>query len=446
MNILNSVNGAVPKQSQVPGTDLKNFAMMIFGAAFFLRLAIAWKAGFFHHFEHDEMVRIALSLVKDREFGNPFLIHTGPTAHEMPLYPLFMAAIYFVCGTGALAEAVKIGLACSVSALRCALIPFFCVAANLSRTVAIIAGIFASLYIGALQTELRGNWDGPLQAIVLLILIWATVRIWRDQSWSKQIPWPYFVLWGIAILLQPAFLPILAAFMLAGLIACQRGVRRRYLTQCLFLTVLTLAFLSPWAIRNYFRLGKFVLTKDNFGLELWVSNGPGRAYDVQTNLGYRSPHPSTDLREAQKVLQLGEIRYNEMKLAEAENWIRDNPGKWARLTALRFLAFWFPPGRNRVHTAFNFSVTLLSFVGLGLLFRKHRLLATLFALTWLSFPPIYYIVQWSTKYRYPIDWQFVICGSVSLALISELMIARLSRNWGHSSAPNMSVERDGPVV
>ena len=124
---------------------LRRFSLAIFFFAFGLRLLVAWKAGFFRNFQTDEMVRIALSLVKYHEYGNPYLIRTGPTAHEMPIYLLFLSLIYFVFHTGSRAEAVKIILACAATALRCALLPPFCVAAGLERSVGIISGILAAM-------------------------------------------------------------------------------------------------------------------------------------------------------------------------------------------------------------------------------------------------------------------------------------------------------------
>jgi|SRR5271166_1237452 len=386
----------------------------IFLFAFVFRLFVAWRVGLFHNHQQDEMVRIALSVLNFHEYGNPYLIRTGPTAHEMPLYPLFMSGIYALFGTGSLAEAVKITLACAAAALRCALLPFFCLEAGLDRMVGMIAGILGAVYVSALQTELRGNWDHPWQALVLLLLTWMTIRLWRDQSWLGRTPWRYFFVWGFGILLQPAFLPVLAAFLMAGLIAAPRRERLRYLKQSAVLLLIVLAFLAPWAIRNEMRFGKLILTRSNFGLEFWISNGPGRAFDMQTNLGFAVPHPSLNLKEAQNVLRLGEVRYNRVKLNEAKAWVRSNPVQFARLTARRLLAWWFPPGRNIVQRILNFIFSVLALVGAGVLFRVGRLTAVLFFLTWISFPCVYYIIQWSSKYRYPTEWELVVCAALTI--------------------------------
>jgi hypothetical protein len=404
------------------GHRIKCFSLVIFFVALALRLSIAWRSGFFTTFQHDEMVRIALSVLKYHEYGNPYLVRTGPTAHEMPLYPLFLSLIYLIFGSGSLAEGVKIALACVLTALRCALIPVLCLDVGLGRRVAITAGVLASIYISALQTEVRGNWDGPWQALVILILTWMTVRVWSDRSRLTRMPWQYSILWGFGILLQPAFLPILLVFLLAGLIVSPKSEHRRYFKNCMAVLLTVVAFLLPWAIRNDLQFGKLIWTRDNFGLEFWLSNGPGRAFDMPTNLGLSVPHPSLDLHEAQLVSQIGEVRYNQAKLREAEAWVRTHPIQFAHLTVLRFLAWWFPPGRSTLHRVFSSGFSLLAFIGLGLMFRIQRLLAVLFSLTWTSFPLVYYLIQWSSKYRYPVEWELVICAGLAISAASEFAV------------------------
>lgn len=390
------------------------FPSAIFVCSLLLRLGIGWKAGFFHHFEHNEMAHIAISLATQHRYANPFVIPTGPTAHEMPLYPVFQSAIYGLFGISPKAEAVKLAISCVVTALRCAMVPLLCIAAGLGRRAAIAAGILSSAYISALQAELRGNWDSPWQAVALLGLIWATWRLWTTRRWVQRTPWGYFLLWGAALLLQPAFVTILAAFLVTGFTQVDRSERLRYCFRCTILALVIAAFLAPWAIRNYFTFGKLIVTRDNFGLEFWVSNGPNRAYDMRTNFG-RVPHPSADLPAAQEVLRMGELKYNEAKLRAATEWVRGNTKQFTRLTLIRFLAFWFPPGGAWVQRLAGAALSVLSLFGLTQLYRTNRTIAVLFSLCWLCFPLVYYIVQWSSRYRYPIEWQLIVCASMAIS-------------------------------
>ncbi|MFZ0772483.1 MAG: hypothetical protein WCA49_01875 [Candidatus Sulfotelmatobacter sp.] len=286
----------------------------------------------------------------------------------------------------------------------------------MSRRIGIVAASLSSVYISAIQTEVRGDWDGPWQALLLLAITWLTIRIWKEQSWVKRTPWLWILLWATTIVVQPALLPVLATFLVTGfLFVPSRADRARYIRLACMVVLAVVVFLLPWAVRNKFALGKLVWTKSNFGLELWSSNGPNRTYDIATNVGYGIPVPQDDPKEAELLRQMGEIRYNQMRLAEASSWIREHPTEFAYLTARRFLAFWFPLGVNLAHSIVRVTFSVLALAGLVLLFRIQRLMAIVFLLTWITFAPIYYIVEWSSRYRYPIEWELMICAAIALS-------------------------------
>ena len=97
-------------------------------------------------------------------------------------------------------------------------------------------------------------------------------------------------------------------------------------------------------------------------------------------------------------------------------WIRSNPGTFAGLVALRAFHFWFPPGLNAVHTVLEWSLTLVSMIGLYLLYFRHRAAALLILGIWLFYPPVYYIMLWSSRYRYPINWTLLLTAAIALKL------------------------------
>lgn len=396
--------------------SLRRSCTFLFFFALVVRIFAAWQVGFFRTRADYEMVRIAKSILRFHVFGNPYAIPTGPTAHEMPLFPLFLSGVHLVFGNGALAEAFNITLTSSASALRCILLLPFCVSLGLSRRIGIVAASLSSVYISAIQTEVRGDWDGPWQALLLLAITWQTLRIWKEQSWLNRTPWLWIFLWATTIVVQPALLPVLATFLVAGFVSLPSGAdRARYIRMALMVVLAVVIFLLPWAVRNKLALGKLLWTRSNFGLEVWTSNGPNRAWDIGTNVGYRIPLPQDDAREAELLKQMGEVRYNQMRLAEASAWIRQRPTEFTYLTARRFVAFWFPPGNSLVHSIVRIGFSVLALAGFVILFHIQRLMAIVFFLTWLTFTPIYYIVEWSSRYRYPIEWELVICAAITLS-------------------------------
>ena len=404
--------------------------VVVFVLALVFRLAIALQSGMFHRFGRTEMETIALNVA---EFGE-YSLYGVPTAHCTPVFPLYLAGLFSIFGRGLLAQIVKVTLSCAVSALRCGLVPLFALEAGLDTRIAALAGGIGVLYIGALDTEISGGVDGPFVAIALLILVWAILRMWRDGSWQKGTPWWFFAFCGLCALLSPTLLPVMGGFLLAGAVACPAGVRRRYFRQTALVALGILVFLLPWAIRNDSSLGAPIMTRSNFGIEFWVSNGPGRTFDLPHNYG--AYHPSSSPREAATLVDLGEVEYNRLKLAESIDWVRAHPGEFFRFTAQRFVAWWFPPS-PAILLAPKLVLTLLAFAGLWLLFRRQPLVAWLFLLTWITFPDVYYMVQWSSRYRYPMDWQTLLCASVALFAAYQAATKRRSPGVAATEPPAM---------
>ena len=390
---------------------MRRFALILFFIALAIRLAIAWKSAMFSIEGSSEVESIAVNLATTGEYGNPYATFTGPTAHSPPVYPLFLAALYSILGTGAAARMATVAITSALAALRCALLPLFALDAGLDRRIAVLSGVLSTIYVGgSLQSEVRGHSDVAWLGLVLLVLVWTSLRMWRTRSWKAQTPWWFFAFCGFAALLDPVVLPVLAGFVLAGLTACPRLDRRGYLRQVLLLACAIFVCLLPWAIRNYVALGSPILTRSNFGLELWLSNGPGRSYDLMPNVEAR--HPSWHSAESAQVADLGEVRYNRLKFDEARDWMLAHPAEFFRLTGQRFLAWWFPPSPIPLLFVLRIALTLLA--GAGIVLLRRTLVGRLFALTWLMFPAVYYVIQWTARYRFPMDWQLVLCASVAL--------------------------------
>jgi hypothetical protein len=204
---------------------------------------------------------------------------------------------------------------------------------------------------------------------------------------------------------------------LALWILCIRPMPR---VQKLALALMPFAVISPWLVRNYEVFHHIVLIRDNLGTELWNSNNACATFSFKINRSINCfQHPNESLAEASKVRAMGEYDYNQEKLREALAWIKDNPGKFAELTKQRFLAFWFfTPGRGYFSGGHIPASILmiwltapLSVGGLWLLSKNQRNTAGI-CLVWLIlFPVIYYIIQFTPRYRYPIWWASLLPAS-----------------------------------
>ncbi len=193
---------------------------------------------------------------------------------------------------------------------------------------------------------------------------------------------------------------------------------------------------APWLIRNYTVFHQFVPVRDNFGLELSVSNNDCARFGIQRNMNsgcFEQLHPNANIDEARKVLEEGEPAYNERKLRETERWILHNPVRFAKLSAMRFAVFWLPTDttsffgpERRLERFMIYGMTLLSLPGLLMLYRTDARSAAVCACCLALFPLIYYIVQFEYRYRYPILWVTFLLGALPIAVVVERVYESLT--------------------
>ena len=393
-------------------------ASLCFLLAVALRLALLFGTGLYLKRNRTEMASVAVAFARTREIANPYMaLPTGPTAHVAPLYPMLMGVVYRLFGDGETGETIKQLLASCVSSARAPLVVLLALGFGLGEGVALTAGLVSAVYIGAFETELRGDWEGPLAADVLLLLVlWASRTAWR------RVPGPlgglcYGVAWGVALLISPSLLPIAIGLGLALLASAarERTALRTAAVALLLPAAGCLLALSPWIVRNYLTLGGFVWGRDNFGLELSVSNGDGASWSNPGNHDrIFSLHPSRYRPAAEKLRAQGELAFNADRMRDAVVWIKSHPREFAVLTGRRTAAFWFPPGANRAHGLVLAIFTLLAFAGLTMLWRLSTPAFTVIAVIWAMYPLLYYLVQWSSRYRQPIDWSLILCAGVAL--------------------------------
>jgi hypothetical protein len=252
-------------------------------------------------------------------------------------------------------------------------------------------------------------------ATALVGLFLAAIGIYRSSRLEKRSAAVLGFWWGLTLLLSPPLLTVLGCFVLVGALRFLRESPGEYVRFVAVLGLVAGVVLSPWPIRNEIVLGRPIWAKGNFGVMMRNSYHPGAAWDVWGVEDFIARTTPTRVpSEALKVKAIGEVAYDKVALEQAMQWIRANPGASAQLAALRAFHFWFPPGRNAAHTTLEWSFTLVSAIGLYLLYFRHRAAALLILSIWLLYPPIYYLMLWSSRYRYPINWTMILTTAVAL--------------------------------
>jgi hypothetical protein len=383
-----------------------------------------------HLFPRKEMVRIAMTFAERGELADPFAAPTGPTALAPPIYPIFLGLIFRTFGTGVAAEVVKCSLTSAISALRWAMIPWLAVCLGLSLRTGVIGGLLGAFYIGALATDVKGDWAEAYVATAMVGLFLAAIALYENPQFTSKRAAILGFWCGLALLLSPALATIIGTFILVGALRFLKESPRRYVQFAAVLGLVAALVISPWPIRNAIQLGSPIWAKSNFGIVMLASNHPGAGWDVFANEVFIETLPSWQPSAALQLKAVGEVAYNQAMLQQSMQWIRANQGTFAHLVALRAFHFWFPTGQNALHTVLEYGLTLMSLIGLYLLYVKHRAAALLILGIWLLYPPLYYIVLWSSRYRYPINWTLMLTAAVALNHIVSLASAPRTSDQG----------------
>jgi 4-amino-4-deoxy-L-arabinose transferase-like glycosyltransferase len=354
-----------------------------------------------------EMGCIGRALALGRGFSDPFCVPTGPSAWEPPLYPYLIAAVFKALGIYSNASACALLIVnCAFASLTC--VPIYLIAKRIfGETLARISVWTWALLPYTWYWSIHWVWDTTISPFLLSCMLWVALEL---EFWEGLRGWFWFgALWGIAALLNPSLLSFLP---FAGCWICYRRHRRgvKSFGGVVFASLIFVACLCPWLIRNHAAFGRFVFIRDDFGQQLRLGNGPGA-----TGVSMVQQQPNLNPTELDRFRTLGELPYAEQRKREAYDFIRENPLRFATLSLKRFAYYWtgLPrpneplPVRLLRNAAFLAS-SLLALVGLVWSLRWSRPGASLLGWLMLSYPAVYYFVYAHARYRHSIEPELVI--------------------------------------
>jgi 4-amino-4-deoxy-L-arabinose transferase-like glycosyltransferase len=349
-----------------------------------------------------EMGRIAASVASGHGFSNPFGPATGPTAWEPPLYPYLTAGVFMALGIYSKVSAFVLLVLNSIfSSLTC--IPIFRIAQRMfSEKVAVGSAWAWALLPNVMFWCTRYVWETSLSALLVAAIFWLTLTLEeREGLW----PWVEFgVLWGISALNSPTLLSFLPA---AGLWAWHRRIKagKKSLPGIVFASIIFFACITPWLVRNYRVLGKFIFIRDNFGAELRLGNGPGADGTLMIYLD-----PMHDLYAMRQFQAMGELSYIAMRKQQAVAYIKADYARFSGLCVRRFICYWAGPPKatepewlGPAKNSLFLASSVLALWGLGRALRQRRRGAWLLLWLMLLYPAVYYGVYSILRYRHPIE-------------------------------------------
>jgi hypothetical protein len=353
-----------------------------------------------------ELFDEAKSLALHGTFADPYFIaNTGPTAANPPLYPFFLALMMKLISPSFVALVVVI----------CGILANALVAGFLPRISRVIYGeempgvVAAFLWLAA--SQLSPEWDTSFTVVGLIAFCLFTERTIGKESSSMHM----WILAGAAaglLCLTNLSTVLVSLPWTAFLIFRRKGSFGQAVSVGgVFLAGLILVT-SVWALRNLRQLGAPVL-RTGFGLALYASNNDCARSSLLDTWYWgclQSHHPNTNLNDALLIRQIGEVAYDNKRMADAKDWVLANPAKFRWLTVQRVWEFWFPtrdhqPSHQNVYTTYAiWLATGLSIPGLLLMIRKRTPLVGFFVIVLLIYPLMYYVLVSDARYRYPVLW------------------------------------------
>jgi len=370
------------------------------------------------------------SLYRNGVLANPFqTLDTGPTAHTAPGFPVLVAAIYRVFGDGAKgAYALKMTEATAIL-LQIALLPVLMQVLGTSLLTGLLAALFAVMGVRRVAT-----WEANYVGLLLMFATLAAFRYYaairkggipsRFLRSPQSIAWLLGFLWAAILLTGPSAGAIWIAWLICGAwLSWRHGFRYAWLP----VLIVPLLAAVPWEWRDYKLFHAMVPIRDSFGLELRISNNPCAKVTLwQNRHGDRCyAHPNEDVGEAMKVAALGEVAYNRRQEREAVEWIEANPRSAISLWTQRFKLFWVPPAGRQVAMWTIVLLTPLSLIGLFFLARSNPAGAVLLGSFMAVYPLLYYLIQASERYRFPILWVTFGLGAIAVAALAERALTRV---------------------
>jgi hypothetical protein len=230
----------------------------------------------------------------------------------------------------------------------------------------------------------------------------------QAQQTTKQ--WLLFgLLWGLIGLSNPTlllFLPVCGIWLLLDTHATI-ALRKAALA-----TVVFLAVIAPWMVRNYRTFHAFLPFRSNFGAELYVGNNPA-AYGFRYGALIGQPESDT---QHELYARLGELAYTHQRSELAKAWIRRHPAQFAALSLKRFYFFsasvphpstnrWFGDALRQIDYCF---ASIAALLGLALSLKRRTPAAGLFLWAFILLPLTYYFVTVEARFRHPLEPLIVI--------------------------------------
>jgi 4-amino-4-deoxy-L-arabinose transferase-like glycosyltransferase len=369
--------------------------------------------------------------------GYRFTPDTTLTLMREPGYPYFLAVLVHEFDDYNRAAVIANLLLTSLSALL-----IFKLARLLSSIawVPLVAPIIYMLHPGVVVAELRSGVEVPFTFLLLVFLLLLREAVCSNSSTA-------YVKAGIALgittyvrstaLLFPTFLILYALLF-------HRDWRSvlRYAARAALVLACALLVLSPWIVRNYMLVGKFVPTASVQGVAMQVGNylcvhADGKkefvdldneAADVRNKLAAEQGYKFQGDYYQLFYDPHDEVKFNSFLGAQVVRQYIQSPATFVKCASENVFNFWFQ-GKNRATTMANIAVQssylILALAGIFLGFKEmHKPTLWLMLLFVLYTMGVYVPIHAQARYSIPIMPILSILAAITLCRLTGRVLRR----------------------
>jgi 4-amino-4-deoxy-L-arabinose transferase-like glycosyltransferase len=204
------------------------------------------------------------------------------------------------------------------------------------QPVGLIAAFFVSIYPGSVAVSGLILSEGLFCAIVpLQVLCWQNG--WFAEHRGAQLGWLFVagVVGGLAAMFRPSWLLFTPVAISVGLMACAE--RPRQLRAAPVILVGLIVAMSPWWVRNYRAVGRFVPTTLQFGASLYDGINPQAT--GASNMNFTAAALAKARAAGVPEGQL-EVHLNQQLRDESLAFARAHPGRVLKLALVKLGRMW----------------------------------------------------------------------------------------------------------
>ena len=332
-----------------------------------------------------------------------------PIAYRTPVYPMFLAGIYYTFGHNYIAAKI---IQAVIGALFCIVIFFIANIIYEDTRVGLIASLCAALYKPFISGfSCSGGPAHLLSEYLLMFMVGLAILsiLYVIKKGGIGIGILSGIFMGLAILTRSEFVifpGVLSIYLLYISRLSIKTFMKKYFIVYLFI-ILTM---SPWIVRNYIIYKEFIPLSTTGGVIFWMGN------NSLSNGSLSNFEEMKDISNNQESKE-----YFKRGIKE----LRNNPRRIPRLFIRKILVHW-APFENGFKVFNPYYAFVLFFGSIGILFfRKKVVLEKILLIIFLSTTLAAIITFGHPRYRYPYEAYLIIFAALA---ISEIIARMKGKN------------------